>query len=698
MSITKKNSKVYTGYILSNLLLIGIACCMVCSILLLTSTNQLRRSLHEEHASYTSRLAAEIKSEITRLYESAEKMILSKAYSPSYFERNAYYEIELIEELAAFESVAYFPYDYFLLYYGRDAVYTATGKNSMNTYAKAVLGEYEEEEAERYLRSLTELETLSILRPDAHNERLLIAVPVYTAGRKNPSGKAVLCFWTNRARIVSRLSEVAGEISGRLVLTGPDGELMAYDVLSGKISDSVTTEIEPYGLTLTYDASDLLGNSLSAFISRNILILLLLFVPLVMLGVHLANRHYMPILQIADTHDVMQGNDELKAIDTALRQTSQTIAGLETEIADLKNQHRNYLLRMLFQGETRYLQKEKALHFPGDYFMVAWVDISALESDIQPIVDRIEGLSGGDVWYYVGRHTDQDAFPILINLKRSDLAHRSEDFLRGVLQSGALATKVGFSSVSASPADISRLQMDAADACSRQGETTPDSRGQYMIYNDTALLCTISALVKGDLDAAGGHLREFVKDNAEELNGMSAHFIQTDTLSRVLRELIRMRISVRRSTVLNMCCPSREQMIVSDFERLFAEIAPQMEQIRSVNSAEHPYVLYLRSNCYRKDLSLEMAAEENGVSPKHFSRVISETLNISYLAFVTQLRMEQAQKLLTEGDMPVAEVGDAVGYPNVSYFIKVFRKHTGLTPANYRSDSKTRISNESGRS
>ena len=48
------------------------------------------------------------------------------------------------------------------------------------------------------------------------------------------------------------------------------------------------------------------------------------------------------------------------------------------------------------------------------------------------------------------------------------------------------------------------------------------------------------------------------------------------------------------------------------------------------------------------------------------------------------LRIEYAKGLLEKGKLTVAEVCEKVGYGNISYFIKVFRETTGMTPAVWR--------------
>ena len=69
-------------------------------------------------------------------------------------------------------------------------------------------------------------------------------------------------------------------------------------------------------------------------------------------------------------------------------------------------------------------------------------------------------------------------------------------------------------------------------------------------------------------------------------------------------------------------------------------------------------------------------------------REITKDLTVAYKKYLTELRMEEAKRLLKETPLRIIDISQATGYNDVSYFIKVFQKHTGLTPAKYRDMQK----------
>ena len=96
---------------------------------------------------------------------------------------------------------------------------------------------------------------------------------------------------------------------------------------------------------------------------------------------------------------------------------------------------------------------------------------------------------------------------------------------------------------------------------------------------------------------------------------------------------------------------------------------------------------YIKANFLDYDLTLEMLADKFQVTATYMGRIIKQEIGTSYKEFLIMIRMEAAKKMLLEQeDMNVADVCQSVGYNHVSHFIKVFQKHTGMTPAKFREE------------
>lgn len=85
--------------------------------------------------------------------------------------------------------------------------------------------------------------------------------------------------------------------------------------------------------------------------------------------------------------------------------------------------------------------------------------------------------------------------------------------------------------------------------------------------------------------------------------------------------------------------------------------------------------------------SLAALADKCNVSSSYLSRLFTKEVGESYSAFILRLKTEWAKEILKNTDLTVTEVSMRLGYTDVGYFIKVFKKYVGVTPAFYRSCS-----------
>lgn len=89
---------------------------------------------------------------------------------------------------------------------------------------------------------------------------------------------------------------------------------------------------------------------------------------------------------------------------------------------------------------------------------------------------------------------------------------------------------------------------------------------------------------------------------------------------------------------------------------------------------------------YMNVLSLEALAEALHGSPYHLHRTFKRIKQLTPVAYIQQVRIEAAQRLLLDTDLTVSDIGARVGLPNTPYFITLFKKKTNQTPASYRKD------------
>ncbi|KAB2847033.1 MAG: helix-turn-helix transcriptional regulator [Ignavibacterium sp.] len=85
-----------------------------------------------------------------------------------------------------------------------------------------------------------------------------------------------------------------------------------------------------------------------------------------------------------------------------------------------------------------------------------------------------------------------------------------------------------------------------------------------------------------------------------------------------------------------------------------------------------------------EDISLNVLAQVVSLSPSYVSTLFSEVLHMSFLDYLTNMRLEIASQLLRTEFISVSDIATKVGYRNSKYFCTKFKEKYGVTPMQYR--------------
>jgi len=90
------------------------------------------------------------------------------------------------------------------------------------------------------------------------------------------------------------------------------------------------------------------------------------------------------------------------------------------------------------------------------------------------------------------------------------------------------------------------------------------------------------------------------------------------------------------------------------------------------------------ANNFPNNITLENVADEVHLSPAYFSSLFKQAMGISFKDYLNYVRIEESKRLLSNTDYSILDIAVATGYEDQSYFSKVFKKRTGLSPGKYR--------------
>lgn len=142
-------------------------------------------------------------------------------------------------------------------------------------------------------------------------------------------------------------------------------------------------------------------------------------------------------------------------------------------------------------------------------------------------------------------------------------------------------------------------------------------------------------------------------------------------------------------SVLEKCTEmSSYKCVVTDYAEQIIDILTQEEEKKPEWAAQ--CARYIEAH-YQEDVTLDEVAQVFSYSPYYFSKLFKRDFKISFIDYLTRLRIEKAKELLSEGKMNVREISDTIGFADPNYFTRVFKRETGTTPTAFQKMLKTNL-------
>jgi AraC-like DNA-binding protein len=129
---------------------------------------------------------------------------------------------------------------------------------------------------------------------------------------------------------------------------------------------------------------------------------------------------------------------------------------------------------------------------------------------------------------------------------------------------------------------------------------------------------------------------------------------------------------------------------LQDVEAHFGELIDQLclsfkeKKITKHDSLVASIDQIIQQNYFDRELSLFKMAELLDMSPAYLGRIFKKLTLKSVPDYLNEYRIERAKELLVSTHVSIEEISQKTGYNNNTYFYKVFKKYTGITPAEYR--------------
>lgn len=132
---------------------------------------------------------------------------------------------------------------------------------------------------------------------------------------------------------------------------------------------------------------------------------------------------------------------------------------------------------------------------------------------------------------------------------------------------------------------------------------------------------------------------------------------------------------------------------LADFEKCIQEYLGDIYSFLSENKQTRKQLLiqnakqYIEDHYDNPDLNLNMVAGHIFINPTYLSALFKKEAGLSFVDFITQTRIEKAKVLLVQENTKSYEVAQKTGYQDPHYFSVCFKKHTGLSPSEFKKKS-----------
>lgn len=197
----------------------------------------------------------------------------------------------------------------------------------------------------------------------------------------------------------------------------------------------------------------------------------------------------------------------------------------------------------------------------------------------------------------------------------------------------------------------------------------------------------------GTKESIGEEIRGFVEGlKKRSISLGQLYFFYTEFLVELSKIIRGHQISELETGILNI--NAKDEMAgfssLESFGDRILELCLQVHEKISFEQMDNTKKLAESARAYIQDhfgecgLSVDDICSHLGVGTSYFSSVFKKDTGVSFVTYLTQIRMTEAKRLLDTTDEKSYVIAGMVGYDEPNYFSYVFKKHFGVSPSKYR--------------
>lgn len=679
----------YNPFLISFISFALIACLVLCILFLSVMYEQKQAANKHYCEEKASAILDDFLAQVESLEDFADKLMIDDTYVYSTIFDNKYNEYAMLQDFKQYRSFSFLTENAFLIYQGCDHVFRSTGDTVFNDIFWKSLSTEERNIVDSFFSEPGDRTEIFLLA-----DSIYILIP-FRADYGVYSSKAVLGSRVSLTALEKRFLFSCGQINGKVALFKDDVLIFSNtDAETANVwKNSATATSSDGTYTVRYAPESVTLWSLTFFAQT--LLVLFVIILIFWLAYLFAQKAFMPLQGIVEKYlpvemvseSTTSGNvyDAIEGVvSTALQDSLSAAVQVEQKQKMLKQ----HILRSLLNGAyirdaQAYLNKLN-IHLPGPFYYVISVAFSqkvdaAFLSLVGSEVKKVSAFGENEHICTLDDDKAQQIW-IICSIGERDAENELTESIQGVLNSYGYKESVGIGRVYEGIEKLSASWLESMDALTR------NNKNQHLEHSAQDLQWISEALSLGNEAIALNNLEEYVSWIKENNKSM---LMQLYVFSEFIGEIGRLSrangITLSSNTISLILSSRSIDSFHEAAKEVIIEYCYKYNELLKASSFDkfQRICAYIQEHFMEYGLSVEKVASDLNVQNIDVRNAVKTLTGKKYTDYVTSLRIEYSKKLLSEQKMSVADICEAVGYSSVSYFIRIFKEETGITPAKF---------------
>ena len=430
-----------------------------------------------------------------------------------------------------------------------------------------------------------------------------------------------------------------------------------------------------------------------AYSVRNILIICIVMCVVLLLSTVLFN--YGSVNRVLKTIDINQPNthtfqNEIDYILSAFSNQSEETVRLNAQLSELRHRMITRAFENMLNGESVSEDALKLLRWTDKPYFILVYELQSSKKHL----DELETFFESRAMFAI--EMKKDGFMCIIFQGDNSSINKIVHEICDVMNQAKIDMGIGVSLCHEKLDYIALAYIEAAQALVARNEESISLAEDLPLDKTSSIVMSMPiAQITLSLRTGDSFAAEYILSASEQI--MESYVAYPQKMF-ALRQLINDFIKV-----LDMAgtAYSMERFVyiaqLTDLNKLIAEMhayvielcqaqAWQMEKL-----PDDPYMQtlnFIDSHYTEADFGVSSVAEFLGISVPSASKTLKQMFGVNFKKIINEKRLDQAREMLTKSDVSVADISTKLGFYSTSYFIRIFRESTGMTPAKYRKEHK----------